>query len=291
MQQKNILFRNQNSVLIKNNIILGDKLRFTYMCYEDLICSKLLEKFVIMIKNKTLEKATIMVKRENLYEIMDALLDSNRIINASKYVAEQMENFSTEKKKLRIFIKEKVSFYLIEIEKCEDEARILQKQYEVQLNTNRSLWEAHEKAHKVVKRIEDNKNKDKERFCKNCFKWYRDKDNFAWSCKRHVGEWNQANYWCCGNVIRNSPGCVISYHISDDPTQVKAVEINSNSCLTCGSKGHLFNKCPKDPNILQSFKTPNEELERVYKVRNKGRLNSQKMIQPYVVKKIEFSKI
>jgi hypothetical protein len=199
-----------------------------------------------------------------------------------------MQVFSSEKQKLKVYVKEKVRYYCVEIEKCEEDAFNLAKKYENQLSVNRNLWDEHEKIHKTVKRIEDNKNKDKERFCKNCFKWYQDKSNFAWSCKRHVGEWNQVSYWCCGNLIRSSPGCVISYHISDESSHIKVVDISKEVCLTCGVIGHPFTKCPKDPNILQNFTDTKCELERVFKVRNKGRMNTEKFIRAFKIEKTQF---
>ena len=280
------MFRYQNTLLIKNNIILGDKLRYTYLCYQDLLNSKQIESFIYTILASTKMKATQLISREKFYEIMDALLDSNRIIIRSKELVEEMSEFSKEKMKLKVYLKEKVKFFCLEIDECEESINELVKQHDTQVVTNKILWETHEKIHKKVRQIENSKNKDKEKFCKNCLKWFRDKDNFAWSCKRHAGEWNHFSYWCCGNQVQNSLGCVISYHITDDSGEIKVAENVEEVCISCGKKGHIFNVCPKDPNCLQGFQSARGEIDRINMVRGKKKQKKTRIIKSIrVIKK------
>ena len=280
------MFKYQNALLIKQNIILGDKLRYTYLCYQDLLSSKQIENFIYSILVTTKSTATQLISREKFYEIMDALLDSNRIIARSKELVEEMIEFSKEKMKLKVYLKEKVKFYCLEIDQVEENINELVKQHDTQVVTNKVLWETHEKIHKKVRQIENSKNKDKEKFCKNCLKWFRDKDNFAWSCKRHAGEWNHFSYWCCGNQVQNSQGCVISYHITDDSEEIKVAERVEEFCISCGKKGHVFNKCPKDPNCLHIFQSARGEIDRIDRVRSKKKPKTPRKIKSIrVVKK------
>lgn len=249
------------------------------MCFEDLISAKQIEKFIFTTLKATKESAKKLIQRENFYEIMDAFLDSNRIITRSKELVEEMIEYSKEKMKLKVYLKEKVKFFCLEIDKTEEEISELVKLHDAQVVTNKILWESYEKIHKKVKSIENNKNKDREKFCKNCFKWFRERQNFAWSCKRHVGEWNLTGYWCCGNQVQNSPGCVISYHITDEIGEIKVAESIEEECISCGKKGHSFYNCPKDPNCLRSFQNSRAEIDRVKRVRNNHKQKSSRPLK------------
>ena len=47
--------------------------------------------------------------------------------------------------------------------------------------------------------------------CVRCGKDFNDKENFRWSCRTHIKEWdeNQEVYWCCGKKNQRAPGCKV----------------------------------------------------------------------------------
>jgi hypothetical protein len=51
-----------------------------------------------------------------------------------------------------------------------------------------------------------------QRLCTNCSQYYKEANNFNWSCKTHTSPWQGEMYWCCGRNKKNAPGCKTQKH-------------------------------------------------------------------------------
>jgi hypothetical protein len=57
-------------------------------------------------------------------------------------------------------------------------------------------------------------NLNEELICLKCKKIYKELENFNWSCRTHLSEFNGSEFWCCGSKNKESSGCVIQKHAS-----------------------------------------------------------------------------
>lgn len=118
-----------------------------------------------------------------------------------------------------------------------------------------------------------------EKICKTCAIVYNDQNNFNWSCKTHNGMWSGSMYWCCGQTIKTSKGCIKQKHFTknEDENNIQKTEPTKEEvlCNTCYKPDHITQQCPLDPNTNLQKKnkidlriSPEKALE-VYKLKNK----------------------
>jgi hypothetical protein len=116
-----------------------------------------------------------------------------------------------------------------------------------------------------------------EKICRNCKKYFMEKDNFNWSCTTHPSEYGTSKfYYCCGATNKDSPGCRKSKHVSEELAEQeetrKTIYHTKLKCLTCGDLGHLSIECQKDPNPKVLFDS--EKIS--YKIKKKVKVFQSK---------------
>lgn len=95
-----------------------------------------------------------------------------------------------------------------------------------------------------------------EMICTRCKRMFKQSENFNWSCRTHLNEFNGTAFWCCGSQDKNSAGCFIRKHESlelKDSSELIGSKSNNfcsvTSIQSCRAIGHTIKECPKDPNI------------------------------------------
>jgi hypothetical protein len=242
-------------MLVSDNIFLGDKLKKFLRVHETQL--KNFKNVEIIIKKiKFLGKKA--EKSEKTNEISQNLVESKRFFNQIFEKLLDFKSIISEKSKLKIFAREKVQKISADIEQNVQEIELSIKKYENLKKSTKILSDSYEKVHKLIAKLE--KPKEKEKICTNCNKTYIITDNFNWSCKRHTGIWNGKSYWCCSNDKKDSPGCIISFHMPNSPGS--SPNPSTQRCIGCKEKGHSYMDCYKDPNCISTINA-NDEIQRI----------------------------
>lgn len=261
------------------NIILGNTLKNTYLCLNELVNADAIDNYVRKTINSVSENAKSAINSTILKQVMSNIASYKSFVKKALKKSNEMAELVSDRNKAKVFLREKVKSLCNDIDNGCMEIETFAIKYDAQQMINKVLWESHEKTYKKLKKLESNKSKGLEQFCKNCHKWYRDTDNFNWSCKRHAGEWNNFGYWCCGDGKKDSPGCIISFHIPDESEGVKIADMNEFKCHLCNETGHPAIQCPKDPNCHNTFSNSRAEIERIIKVRKRGKEKSRRPVK------------
>ena len=278
MLEKKVLCKFQNSTLLSDNIILGDKLKSAYACLENYFINVNPEEFInevhlamnLLVKNS--------ISAETTRNMAKVTKECNYFLEQSLQKLNELYKCMSEKKSHKGSISDRARNMCIDIDNNLEEIKIYAERFENLSNSNKMLTETHEKSSKLLLQIEASKKslEDQEVLCENCNKRFKEKENFNWSCKRHAGIWSGANYWCCGSMKKDSLGCIISHHLSKSSEKSTTIDKTRVKCSTCREKGHTFAECMREPNCMNPifFKNPKIEIERLFmlkklKARNK----------------------
>lgn len=166
--------------------------------------------------------------------------------------------FKTHQKVLKSF-KEKTRSVQSQLSQALYEKEQLKTKYS---ELDKKLFDSNKELKKLRKKLKSRKNKnfsiDEEKFCSKCQKTYTEKDNFNWSCKTHLGIIQNNIFWCCGKKGKDSDGCIVAKHQSnEEENEIEDEIVLFKFCTGCKKSGHGFAECPKDPN----FKTRAESFE------------------------------
>ena len=128
---------------------------------------------------------------------------------------------------------------------------------------------------------------NEELLCAKCLCSYYENENFNWSCRTHRSQFSGDRYWCCNLIGKDTPGCILSKHITKEELLEKNRKNNNavKYCIGCRDIGHSVADCPKDPNIRTNI-TPNEELTRLKtfkKIKRKNLSNSDLHIKAFAM--------
>lgn len=297
MQEK-ILHQYNSSALISNNIILGDTLKFTHLCLENIFFNGKFENFTKIVLTGIFSIAKRDLNNAELGKLLKTTIESRNYLLNSFVLIKKFQNFGLEMRMVKNSIGDKVKTLCLDIENNLQEVETFVLRYNSLSASVKVLSESHEKASKMIIRIENNKRnvKDHDVFCKNCRKRYKESQNFNWSCKRHSGLWSGTNYWCCGNRQKDSQGCIISFHQSENSEKSESNVKPELNCPTCKKKGHNFSQCDRDPNCQSSLvlKNPRSEIERIEKLkrrREKKKSNIKNAKYEENLQKYEFMEI
>ena len=185
--QETVLHQYYNSILISNNIILGDKLKNTYLCYENTLSLAQLEEILSKIVNSFKSFSKALSKSEKLNKISIYIQDHKKYIRKCVKTIFELDELKSEKNRLNFVIKEKIKSICNDTDNNYLEIQALMIKLENLSVSTKILSDSNEKAQKLINQIESSKAKEQDNFCKNCHKRYKQGDNFNWSCKRHLG--------------------------------------------------------------------------------------------------------
>lgn len=121
-----------------------------------------------------------------------------------------------------------------EVEKMlKDEKERIKTKVETLENNFKVVSDEYDKLRKRVKqakfRLQDD---DTERVCVNCKKFYKEDENFNWSCKVHTSQFGEF-WWCCGKTDKNAVGCKLWKHESMENQKEKEEEMKNDKRLYC----------------------------------------------------------
>lgn len=265
------------SLYKKQSTITGERLQGLFLANFKLSILTLYKLY----KMYTKEISTIcvdMTRKEYSNSSFMYMVISNIHSTASDALNKLSERLSLQKE-LKMFMFKysyEKDLFINETRKNSEEKEQFIKKFSELEKKSQNLEEEYEKMYKRVKDInKKHKVSDyEEKICKNCKKYFMDKDNFNWSCAVHPSEWGTSQfYYCCGATVVEAPGCKMSKHVSDElskqqdhrPTLSKANLV----CSFCGEHGHDNKNCLKDPNPLsiKGFQSKKKE-KKVKKIQN-----------------------
>ena len=235
--------------------IMCEKLKGLYGAFDSLLgscgtTSQLTEKLEISHKyGKILSESNL-----ELNSLIDSLLiEKEGILKDCREFLETKDSFLTEKEHTIKLFREKYLGMQSDLTRSIQEREVLKiKNVELEFNLS-NVSEAFRKLRDKVKlRFANASEIEEEKYCSKCNKTYIEHNNFNWSCRTHLGAFQENTYWCCGKQGKDAPGCIISKHMSkEETTGTAVVEASSITkfCIGCKKHGHCMSECPKDPNI------------------------------------------
>ena len=174
------------------------------------------------------------------------------------FLSTKQNFYKTQQKTLKSF-KEKTKSMQSLLSQALYEKELLKTKYS---ELEKKLFDSNKELKKLRKKLSSRKSKslsmEEEKFCSKCQKTYTEKDNFNWSCKTHLGIVQNNMFWCCGIKGKDSEGCIVAKHQSnEEENEIEDDFVLVKFCTGCKKSGHGFAECPKDPN----FKTRGESME------------------------------
>lgn len=252
-----------NSLFRMKSENMGERLKGLFFANNQLSISNLNSTFnskIILIKSQC--------KEIDSTEYSNCL-NMQLVIHSIQVTAEQALDKIQERNNLKKDLKAKVSKYGYEKDVFSNEIRKNTEEKELNLKkfleTEKKSIVIEEEYEKINKRLKEINFRHKlvdneEKICKNCKKYFIEKDNFNWSCTTHPSEYGESKFfYCCGATDREAPGCKKSKHVSEEASEQDQTRKTFNStrlkCLTCGDFGHLSKECSRDPNPKITFDT------------------------------------
>jgi hypothetical protein len=256
LQDKAMVLEHWNSLFKMQSDIMGEQLKGVYFA-SDSLSRELLLNFYIDQRKICKDACESIIQLEFSHEFTTQIniLVINETTDQAFFKLDERKSLLKELKDRSSAYKYDQEWLFNEIKKkIEERDLFLEKFIDVD-KKNSTLEEEYEKMRNIVKEIKaKNKMNDlEEKVCKFCKKVFIERDNFHWSCRNHLSEWGESQYfWCCGATDKESPGCQLSKHISDEVEDGKVTENPKSQvklkCINCQEYGHEFKDCIKDPN-------------------------------------------
>ena len=209
-------FESFNQLLVIENELMCDKLRELTKCLTEMpsfysIKTKLNEEQELLKKafcSKFKLEKILNSEFQGFIDSQKSLsLDLNSVLLYRKSFNEKVEKVIRNlNEKFKLEQEEKCKFLSLS-ENLKVRIKDLEKYNEVLLAENEHLRKNNKKV---------NVGEGSEEVCKNCKKIFNTVENFRWSCKTHLSNFNGSAFWCCGKTDRNDLGCMVSQHFPED---------------------------------------------------------------------------
>ena len=201
------------------NIILKEKLAALYNALENILSQKnKTDEFtyylsIILDYAKKLDN-TIKNNEEtisNLTLMKDEL--NTKVLELSNY----SNNLETEQEKWTNYLKDKNTRNNEFIELLTEEKERFASKLENSENNYKVLTDEYEKLRNKAKQVRINITETRdEKMCKNCKRFFKDNENFNWSCKVHSSQYSGDIWWCCGKKGELAQGCRVCMHVPNE---------------------------------------------------------------------------
>jgi chromosome segregation ATPase len=198
--------------------IITDKLKGFYSAVKSIIGShglveKLVQEFNTLypeiqkiIKDNELIIGAFPIKAFEIDKLMTRNLELTEITSDMN---SQKDKTIKNLKEAYLALKKELEIYKEENEKLKLSLESADKMYQDLLDEFKKF-----RKRSKVKNYSDSINE--ERLCKNCQKYFKESENFYWSCRTHSSPIVENTYWCCGKTGKEAGGCIVSKHISKE---------------------------------------------------------------------------
>lgn len=283
LEHKATTLEHFHSLFKQQSTIMGERLKGLFFANSHLSTSSL--NRVLTQHFKELKIFCVSLSKKELTSTEFMYLAVSKIQGtAAEALNKISERYSLQKElKMHMFkYNYERELYLNESKKNIEEKELSQAKFIELEKKSQALEEDYEKMYARIKEINKKRklSENEEKPCKNCKKYYTEKDNFNWSCTIHPSEWGDSQfYYCCGGTQQEAPGCIKSKHLSDEDSRHEEVRptLSSNklSCISCGEQGHDSKNCSKDPNpkspdLLHSSKAKQRRVKKLFNYSEKA---------------------
>jgi len=261
-----------NHLLKMGSDIMSDHLKGLYEAVEGLVTRRGLEETLsVEYRNLNFMASEFKSHADKLEEKLNGTIAERDVFSTDcRTMSELRSELKSQMEKFSLSAKERINTLsahnkdlLTEQERLNGELAKMTKNY-------KDLLSEHDKFRQKVKTLSKQTGNAETVMCRNCQKLYTDNDNFNWSCKIHLSEYNGEMWWCCGKSGISAPGCKAGKHLpkSDEYEEEQKIEKVSIRCSSCREVGHHPKDCPKDPNIRSNGAIP-DEMQRINMLRQK----------------------
>ena len=274
-----------------NNAIVGERLKGLYQGLMQLSSTKNNEDIFALLASVYLKNSKILFSKdiENVELSNSILPDILMLMERSNTSFGDRVSIIKELKRLKNVIISKINAMGQSISAGNHESELLLNNYASTESKLLAFTDEYERTRTKLADVMAQSKKNRmntEKVCENCSKVFTEENNYNWSCATHSGVWGGFMYWCCGNNIKESPGCQNSKHsCKEDNEEIDDVQAPQSEktllCTSCLNSGHLAKDCILDPNspkkknvIMKDLKKKSsqisiDKLNNVYQKQNK----------------------
>ena len=185
---------------------------FTPFCID----SKLNEEFKIVKDQSARLFSLIENERKGMKQILH---EREKFMNGYLQLSDLEIEYYTQKERIVRIFKERTSSMQQEISKISEEKQTISNKFTELEKKYQTCLDEFKEFRKRVRRKFVIYDKNQEKFCKNCQRSYTEHENFNWSCRTHASYYSQGFFWCCGETLKDTPGCIVSKHISNEDSE------------------------------------------------------------------------
>jgi chromosome segregation ATPase len=215
LRNRVVELEHSNHLIKMGSDIMSDHLRGLYEAVEGLTKRRGVEETLMAeVKVLSLSMSEFRGYSGKLDEALQVTLgerdmllaDCNAMSEMRLDLKSQMEKFSYSSKDRILSLQQQNNDLVSEQQRLMTELAKVSKSY-------KDLATEHDKVRQKVKSLHKQTGKADHVLCRNCHKLYTEDDNFNWSCRVHLSEFNGEMWWCCGKNGNSTPGCKAGKHL------------------------------------------------------------------------------
>lgn len=208
-----------------------------YKGFDQLIGSasdyyKLKEEYSLIFKSFNADTSLL---NQILSDAQGAIYEKDLILTDFSNYNEERSTFEESKLKILKHFKDSTACLKVELTSLKSELDNEKQKNQALLKQVDSLSSEIKSLKKRFIKASPSLNKFAELICQNCKQMYKETDNFNWSCRFHKCEYTDNVYWCCGNSVKGSVGCVIGKHQCIEELDDMKIVVKSNFCSVIGN--------------------------------------------------------
>lgn len=217
-----------NHLLKMGSDIMSDHLRGLYEAVQGLVARRGLEE-ILTVEYKNLNFIAYEFKNygdQMAKSLHIAVAERDLLTSDCSTMADLRLDLKSQMEKLSYSAKERINSLTQRNRDLETNQDQMTTELARVSKSYKDLLVEHDKFRVKMKHLSKQNGNAETLMCRNCQKLYVDSDNFNWSCRVHLSEFNGEMWWCCGKSGITAPGCKAGKHLpkNDEYDEERTVE-------------------------------------------------------------------